>query len=481
MSDPNHIEKILGFRPLKTAVLNEQATHRSSPEKKSELTAEFPGSIEVTMDYQKAIEIIDAKAQVVFVTGRAGTGKSTFIQFLRTKYEGTCAVVAPTGVAALNAGGVTIHSFFRFPPRVVNPEDVERMMDSRLYKALKVLVIDEVSMVRADVLDAIDRFLRLNGRAPDLPFGGIQVVLVGDLAQLPPVVSTEEESALFSRRYRSPFFFSAESLSGSIMAPIELSRVFRQTDQDFIDLLSQVRLGDANEHVLHVLNSRVGQPLPSPAPVILTPTNAAADRINLEGLRTLPGEEHLFIGAIEGCFRLEDKKLPAPLHLKLKADARVMFTKNDGDKLWVNGTLGVVRDFSPGKISVEIDERGRGVVDVCPVSWDQYRYRYDKEEERVNADVVGSYTQFPLQPAWGITVHKSQGKTLPAVHVDLGRGAFAPGQTYVALSRARSLNTIWLKRPIRREDVICDERIAAFYQGLFGRREGGSGFEHSDS
>lgn len=463
------IKEILGWEPPDTRTLNRLATHRASPSDSAAFPTDPTSGIEITEEYEQALALIDAKVPVVFVTGRAGTGKSTFIQLIRKRYEGRMAVVAPTGVAALNAEGVTIHAFFRFPPRIVNPDDIKRVVDNRLYKRLKILVVDEVSMVRADVIDAMDQFLRLNGRCPDSPFGGIQLVLVGDLAQLPPVVSTEEEAALFSRRYSSPFFFSAEALAGSVMAPVELSRVFRQKDADFIEMLSQMRLGGTSTDVLHAVNSRVGQPLPTPHPVILTPTNAVADRINIAGLRGLEGEERRFVGSIVGRFKLEEKRLPAPLHLKLKPGAHVMFTSNDGEKRWVNGTLGVVREMSPGRISVEVEERGRGIVDVAPATWEQYRFRYDGFEDRVRADTVGSYTQFPLQLAWGITIHKAQGKTLAAVQIDLGRGAFAPGQTYVALSRARSLETIWLTRPIRSGDIFCDQRISAFYRSLLGQ------------
>tara|TARA_A100001037_G_scaffold306864_1_gene357667 strand:- start:7566 stop:9005 length:1440 start_codon:yes stop_codon:yes gene_type:complete len=463
------LKLILGHDLPTVGALAELATHRNTPTRAAEFLDESMAGIEITPEYKQALALVDAKAPAIFVTGRAGTGKSTFIQLLRARYEGVMAVVAPTGVAALNANGVTIHSFFRLPPRIVNPEDIEEVQDSRLYKTLRILVVDEVSMVRADLMDAMDQFLRLNGRDPNAPFGGVQLVLVGDLAQLPPVVSTEEEAALFSRRYKSPFFFSAETLAGSMLAPIELNRVFRQTDARFIELLSRIRLGDNCADVLDAINARADKPLPEPAPVVLTPTNAAADRINIKGLRQLPGELHEFVGTIEGKFKLEEKKLPAPYHLRLKEGARVMFTRNDTEDRWVNGTLGTVVEFSPGKIAVEIEERGRGVVDVIPTTWSQYRFRYDSIEERVRADTVGSYTQFALQLAWGITIHKAQGKTLPAVQVDLGHGAFAPGQTYVALSRARSLETIWLTRPLRREDIFCDKRIAAFYGGLFPR------------
>lgn len=477
MSLADTIKRILGFQPPATGSLDKDATHRPVPQKRAEMPRESTDEIEITEDYEKAIALIEAGVPAIFVTGRAGTGKSTFIQFMRRRFQGNFAVVAPTGVAALNAGGVTIHSFFRFPPRIINPEDIKKVVDNRLYKALRILVVDEVSMVRADVLDAMDQFLRLNGLDADLPFGGIQMVMVGDLAQLPPVVSKQEEAVLFSRRYNSPFFFSAQALSDGLLAPIELSRVFRQGDPRFVDILSRIRLGDTSSNILDEINTRAGHILPEPAPITLTPSNQAADEINLRGLSLLDGEEKLFLGEIKGRFKAEEEKLPAPLHLTLKRNARIMFTKNDGQKRWVNGTLGIVRDFSDDKISVEIDERGRGIVDVERVSWDQYRYRYDEEEERVRTEVVGSYVQFPIQPAWAVTIHKAQGKTLPSVSIDLGSGAFAPGQTYVALSRARSLDTIWLQSPIRPEDVFCDKRIAAFYRGLFGAREGGSGFD----
>ncbi|MCA9098877.1 MAG: AAA family ATPase, partial [Planctomycetaceae bacterium] len=400
MSIAETIKKILGFVPPETGILNSAATHSPVAEKLAEPSRDELSEFEITEDYQKTLELIDAEVPIIFVTGRAGTGKSTFIRFIRKKYQGQVAIVAPTGVAAMNAGGATIHSFFMLPPRVVEPADIKKVDNNRLYKALRILVVDEVSMVRADMLDAMDQFLRLNGKRPELPFGGVQVVLVGDLAQLPPVVGKKEESILFTRRYKSPFFFSSEVLSKCFTAPVELSRVFRQTDSSFIDILSKIRLGKVTDADLAWINQRTNQQLPDPTPVVLTPTNASADEINREGLARIEGEAQKYKGCIVGDFKVEEDRLPSPLILELKIDARVMFTRNDSEKRWVNGTLGRVVEMTSGHISVELDEGGRGIVDVTPSTWESYRYRYDEVAERVVAVVVGSFTQFPLQLAW---------------------------------------------------------------------------------
>ena len=477
MSIADIVKRILGYAPPDTGSLDKKANHQSKPVRRAEMESASMDDIEVTAEYQKVLELINGDIPVIFVTGRAGTGKSTFIHFVRRHFEGKLAVVAPTGVAALNAGGQTINSFFRFPPRVLHPDDIKRVKDDKLYKALRVLVVDEISMVRADVLDSMDAFLRLNGPDKELPFGGVSLVLVGDLGQLPPVVATEEESVLFGRRYQSEFFFSAHALQDLIMAPVELMKVFRQSDPEFIDILSRIRIGHADESILDRINQRAGLKVPTPPPLTLTPTNHAAAKINLSELSSLDGPERVFRGVIEGRFKLEEKVLPAPLELKVKPRARVMFTKNDINKRWVNGTLGTVREIKNDKISVEIEERGRGVVDVTTVSWEQYKYRYDAKQDRVTTEVVGTYSQFPLQPAWAVTIHKAQGKTLAAVRIDLGKGAFAPGQVYVALSRARSLDQIWLETPIQAKDVFPDRRIVGFYRSLFEGREGGSGWD----
>lgn len=469
MSFLDAIKAVLGFTPQTTGDLNRHATHRVPVVQRIVQAIDPLAGIEVTEDYRRAKQLLDAGVPLVFVTGKAGTGKSTFIHYLRHSISKRVVVLAPTGVAALNVQGATIHSFFRLPPRVLSKEDIQRVEDRKLYANLDVLILDEVSMIRADVLDAIDAFLRLNGKHSDQPFGGTQVVMVGDLLQLPPVVATKEEATLFSRRYTSPFFFSAKALDDQVMAPIELERVFRQQDPAFVGILNRIRLGDSSDDVLAAINVRLNAAPPAETPIVLTPTNARADSINIEEMKALSGDVREYEGVIAGKMNLEEDKLPSPLHLRLKQNARVMFTKNDKERRWINGSLGVVTETKPDSITVRLEEMGRGVVTVERVSWETYKYVYDEANDRIIPRVVASYTQFPLMPAWAVTIHKSQGKTMPAVRVDLGNGAFAPGQTYVALSRVRQLNDVWLARAIKADDVFCDQRIRTFYARMFNR------------
>jgi len=469
MSFLDTIKTVLGITPQKTGELNRQATTRAPVIQRVAHVDDTLEGIEVTDDYKRVKQLIDADVPIVFVTGKAGTGKSTFIHYLRHSLSKRVVVLAPTGVAALNVQGATINSFFGLPPRALGSEDIKKVEDRKLYTHLDVLVLDEVSMIRADVVDAIDLFLKRNGKHIDRPFGGTQVVMVGDLLQLPPVVATKEEATLFSRRYTSPFFFSAKALEDEIIAPVELERVFRQQDPAFVSTLNRIRLGDSSDDVLSAINCRVVDPAPSARPIVLTPTNSLADKINIAEMNALTGDVHEYEGVITGNFNMEEDKLPSPLHLRLKENARVMFTRNDKARRWINGSLGVVVETKPDSITVRLEDMGHGVVTVERVSWEKYRYVYDESKDTITPRVVASYTQFPLIPAWAVTIHKSQGKTMPTVKIELGNGAFAPGQTYVALSRARRLEDIWLGRAIRKEDVFCDERIRTFYARLFDR------------
>ena len=422
--------------------------------------------IEITDEYQKVEALIDAGEPLIFVTGKAGTGKSTLIQYLRDTVRGNCVVLAPTGVAAMNIRGATIHSFFRFPPRMLTDADATEVKFKKPYKRLDLLILDEISMVRADVLDAIDRFLRRNGPDGNRAFGGIQVLMVGDLHQLPPVVSNQDERMRFNTEYETPFFFSSRALADIEIAPVELTKVFRQQDPHFIELLNQVRLGAPASEVLGQINTRVTPRADANHETVLTTTNVIADRINKQQLASLPTDRRSYHGETLGLFPTVNERLPSPMELMLKKDARVMFTKNDSQARWVNGSLGTVMKMHDHTVTVKMDETGEKV-EVTEATWETYKYEYDEDEERNVPVVSGSFTQLPLTFAWAITIHKSQGKTLSATRIDLGRSAFAPGQVYVALSRCRRLKDLSLSRQISPKDVFCDQRVNGFYGSLF--------------
>ena len=424
--------------------------------------------IEITDEYKKVKRLLGSGTPVVFLTGQAGTGKSTLIRHLRSTIKGNCVVLAPTGVAAMNIQGATIHSFFRFPPRTLVASDAKEIAYSRPYETLDLLIIDEVSMVRADVLDAIDRFLRLNGPHRGLPFGGVQVLFVGDLHQLPPVVASEEDAHFFGTEYESPFFFSAHAFAQAEVRAVELTHIFRQKDKKFINILNSVRLGCPDEDLLDELNARVTPIVDSDRETVLSTTNLIADRINKRHLAALPSGAEMYVGVLEGSFKITNDRLPSPMELLLKPDARVMFTRNDPDGRWVNGSLAVVKELTKKLIRVVLDENGE-TVDVDKTTWETYRYEFDEDEGMHIPLVTGSFKQLPLTHAWAITIHKSQGKTLSAARIDLGHRAFAPGQVYVALSRCRRLKDLSLSRPIIPRDVFCDERVKAFYAAMLGR------------
>ena len=325
-------------------------------------------------------------------------------------------------------------------------------------------------MLRSDLLDSIDKSLRKN-RRNDEPFGGVRLLLVGDLFQLPPVVSEHEREVLEAREYASEYFFSARMLQhdGNSLEPAELTSIYRQEDAAFISLLNRVRLAEDLDSVVSELNRRCAHDDTFAPDITLTCTNAQADEINTVELQRLTTEEHSFTGAIEGRWgKIEEDKLPSPMHLTLKVGARVMFTKNDEQgRRWVNGTLGAVRELGEGSIRVEPVGGPQGMVyDVSPATWEKHKYYYDPETDEVKSEVVARYTQYPLMLAWAVTIHKSQGRTLDKVLIDLGWGSFAPGQVYVALSRCRSIEGIRLARPIRKSDIKCDPRVKRFYLAM---------------
>lgn len=470
MSFWDKFKKVFGVTPIVSIdELNRQALRLPHSGDKSR--SGIIDDIEVTEEYRQVLEWLKARAPIVFVSGKAGTGKTTFIRYLREEFDRNLVVVAPTGVAALNIQGVTIHSFFHFPPRVVIDSDIEIVRDRKLYLGISLLIIDEASMVRSDIIDAIDKFLQKN-RGNSTPFGGVQLLLVGDLFQLPPVLNRREAEALQVMQYESPYFFSAKAFKQCHMVFQDLTKVYRQSDSNFIGLLDKIRHAADLDTVLPLLNHRCvkGSDLTQTI-ITLTCTNRIADRINDDHLVKLSGSPVTFTGYVSGKFAVEDVKLPAPLNLSLKVGAQVMFTKNDDKKRWVNGTLGKVVELSNNMIRVEINDRySTTVYDVQKVTWESFKYQYNELSNRIVPVKTGMYVQYPLMLAWAVTIHKGQGKTLEKVRVDLGEGAFDYGQVYVALSRCRSLEDIYLIKPINAKDVKCDPVIKRFYDALNGTR-----------
>jgi ATP-dependent DNA helicase PIF1 len=414
---------------------------------------------------EQALALIEGDAPLVLVHGGAGTGKTTFLHALRKRDARKQVFVAPTGVAALNVGGQTIHSLFGLPPRLVHRDDIKpRPFARRLMRKLERLVVDEVSMARADLVDAMDMSLRI-ARNSDRPFGGVQVVLVGDFLQLAPVVPMAEQEILAGLGYEGPYAFHARVLEGAPVAGVAFTTVHRQSDPAFVGWLDELRRGRDVERAVEAINDACVRPhREGREPVLLAGTNARVDAYNAEGMAQLATRERAFLGTSAGEFGLDGDRLPVPEHLVLKAGARVMAVRNDVARRFVNGSTGTVLSLSEAGARVRFDS---GVeMEVEPETWERIRYAVDEATDKIAAKVVGSYTQLPLVPAWAVTIHKAQGLTLEDVRIDLGAGAFAPGQTYVALSRARSLAGLSLARPLRPRDIRVDPRVVRFVEAL---------------
>jgi ATP-dependent exoDNAse (exonuclease V) alpha subunit len=418
-------------------------------------------------DFVYALERMEKSNDLLFVTGRAGTGKSTLLQLFRQTTNKKIVVLAPTGVAALNVKGQTIHSFFGFPPRLIDPRrDIKKRRYRQLYQKLDTIVIDEISMVRADMLDNIDYFLRLHRDDPR-PFGGVQMVFFGDLFQLPPVVASEVEKQLFRTTYESPYFFSAKVIQPPVsMEMIELNTVYRQENRHFLRLLEGIRLNRLDYDDLEDLNARHLPEEPNPEfAITLSARNARVDAINKEGLEAIPFPAKTFLAKVNGNF--PDRLFPTDALLHLKLNAQVMFLRNDPDKKYVNGTIGKVVKMEDDAITVLVEDDNKSEeVKVERHEWEILRYKLDEQKpNEIGTESLGSFKQFPLRLAWSVTIHKAQGKTFDKVIIDLGRGAFEHGQTYVALSRCRTLDGVILRQALRPQDVITDERIVTFYEG----------------
>ena len=400
-----------------------------------------------------------------FLTGEAGTGKSTFINHFRSLSKKNVAVIAPTGIAALNIRGQTIHSFFRFPGIILTKEVINRFKDrdEMLYKSLDTIVIDEVSMVRADLLDAIDWFMRKFGKDQDKPFGGCQILLVGDPFQLPPVVKGPEEKILQDHHgYRSPYFFAADVYQAGNFQVRKLSNIFRQEDREFIEALNKIRKKNLVSEGLEYINQRAFiQSNNRSTKTTLTTVNKVADNINDSDLQKIEKPSWFSEAKIEGIFPKDKNNIPAKYKLELRVGARVMFCKN-GSR-WVNGTMGIVHRLEPEAVYVEKDKTNE-IVKVEQETWENIQYQYDKQSRIVETKTIGLFKQFPLVLAYAITVNKSQGLTLDRVHIDFSKSPFLHGQTYVALSRCKTLDGITLNREIYPNDIIVDPRVEDFYK-----------------
>ncbi len=425
----------------------------------------WPTGVTPTADYVAAVQHMRDGVGHLFVTGRAGTGKSTLLRTLRDIVTDEIVIVAPTGLAAVNVGGQTIHSFFGLPPRLVRQDDIRRSRNGRIMRKIKYLVIDEVSMVRSDLMWAIDQSLRVNRGKPREPFGGVRLVLFGDLHQLPPVVQEHEVADHLEENFGGPFFFSVPALmEGDGTTLLELNQVFRQSEGPLLDVLNKVREGRVDEDDLTVLNERV-RPIRTLAEgeafVILTPTNAAAQRINLAYLNALKGEAFTYTAGTTGEFNPSAQ--PTDQSLTLKVGAKVIMLRNDADRRWVNGSIARISRLDEKRVFITLDGKE---YEVEPASWENRRYAYDQAEQKIVETVAGTFTQFPVRLAWAMTIHKSQGMTLENVYLDLGRGTFAHGQAYVALSRCRTLEGLTLARPLQPRDVIFD-KSAMKYRSVF--------------
>ena len=412
-----------------------------------------------------AYELIANTNSSFFLTGRAGTGKTTFLRNVQKMVDKQFITLAPTGVAAILAGGDTIHSFFGLPMDVCTPGTMGKMNEARILTLIHTdtIIIDEVSMVRCDIIDAIDYTMRKTLRS-SLPFGGKQIIFVGDMFQLPPVVKQGAEHDLMRDLYHTEdfFFYKADVIKRMRMVKIEFQKVYRQEDQDFLRILENVRLNKMTPEDMMHLNERVCMPKKEDGTVItLASRNCTADAINQQQLSEIDSEEYTYEGTVTGKF--EEKRFPVDKTLKLKVGAQVMFTRNDPHKRWVNGTIGTVSKLTKDEIKVTTDGGETYVVPNC--SWDSYSYEYDKEERKMKKELLGTFTQYPLRLAWAITVHKSQGMTFDKLYLDLSRGMFAAGQLYVALSRVRSLGGLYLSRPIIPQYAHTSREVLSYANG----------------
>ncbi len=435
-------------------------------------------------EFQDALNLIQYTRQSVFLTGKAGTGKSTFLRYICEHTKKKHVVLAPTGIAAINAGGSTLHSFFKLPFYPLLPDNPDFSLQRgriheffkytkphrKLLEELELIIIDEISMVRADIIDAVDRILRVYSRNLREPFGGKQILLVGDVFQLEPVVKGDEREIL-NRFYPIPYFFSARVFNQIDLVSIELQKVYRQTDATFVGVLDHIRNNTVGATDLQLLNTRYGTQIEeSEADMYITLATRRdnVDHINDKKLAELPGEPVTFSGEITGDF--PESSLPTSQELVLKPGAQIIFIKNDFDRRWVNGTIGIISGFDPFEETLYVITDDGKECDVKRESWRNIRYKYNEEKKQIEEEELGTFTQYPIRLAWAITIHKSQGLTFSRAVIDFTGGVFAGGQAYVALSRCTSLEGIQLKKPVSRADVFVRPEIIGFAERFNNRQ-----------
>lgn len=431
--------------------------------------------IELNPKFKQALKLLENTTQNIFITGKAGTGKSTLLDYFRNHTKKNVVVLASTGVAAVNIQGQTVHSFFGFKPDISVdkiPRIVSRFRNVKIFDEMEMIIIDEISMVRADLLDHMNLFLKKRLKTTK-PFGGVQMVFIGDLYQLPPVLTAKDKKA-FKELYQNPYFFSSKvaQQSNFKFELLELEKIYRQTDQTFIDILNKIRNGSVTQNDLEIVNKRVNRIVKQEEDdfsIYITTTNDLADSINQEKLNQLNTKEFTFLGMITG--RFQSKDLPTAEILTIKPKSQVMLLNNDSLGRWINGTIGKIIKISSidGSKDPTIDnyllyvklDSGR-CVKVKPFTWKIFQYKYNPRTKQIETETTGTFTQFPVRLSWAITIHKSQGKTFENVILDIGRGTFTPGQAYVAISRCRALAGLTLKKALMRKHIWTDWKVSKF-------------------